>query len=120
MGTHTNGFWYVRKIIGEVVGIMAADSTIIAELPQGKNGDGPQITEAYLLAAAPQLLEVCSRINSILENNLIVTPEGIKIDCTDIKKSLRHAILRARGCLKTLDEPQPHHPHYNETACRLN
>ena len=121
MGRHANGSWQVRKIIGEVIGIIAADSTIIAELPQGKNGGGPQITEAYLLAAAPQLFEVCSKLSSILENHVIVSPEGVKVDCTEIKKSLREAILRAKGCQKKGDELQPlHHPEHCQTACRLN
>jgi len=105
MQTHANGSWHLRKIIGDVVGIMAADSSIIAELPQGRNGDGARIKEAYLIAAAPQLFEVCCKINSLLENNFIVTAEGFKINCTDIQKSLGDAILRAMGCRKTPDEP---------------
>lgn len=105
MENRANGSWHLRKIIGEVVGVLAADSSIIAELPQGGNGDGPRIREAYLIAAAPQLFEACCKISSVLENNLIVTPEGSKIDCIDIKKSLHDAILRARGCRKAPDEP---------------
>jgi hypothetical protein len=120
MAIRANGSWHVKKIIGEVVGIIAADSTIIAELPQGKNGDGPQITEAYLLAAAPQLFEVCSKLSSILENNLIVSPDGVKVDITEIKKALHEAILRAKGCQNNGDEPQPHHLEPCETACRSN
>lgn len=103
--TCASGSWHLRRIIGDVVGIMATDSSIVAELPQGKNGDGARIKEAYLIAAAPQLFDVCCKLNSILENSHIVTPEGFKINCTDIKKSLSDAILRAMGCRKTPDEP---------------
>jgi hypothetical protein len=74
-------------------------------LPGKKTGDDSRIPEAYLIAAAPQLFEACTKITSILESSLIVTPEGIKINCTDIKKSLSDAILRARGCRKSPQEP---------------
>src|SRR5512135_2662662 len=72
--TCASGSWHLRRIIGDVVGIMATDSSIVAELPQGKNGDGARIKEAYLIAAAPQLFDVCCKLNSILENSHIVTP----------------------------------------------
>jgi hypothetical protein len=63
------------------------------------------IKEAYLIAAAPQLLEVCSKISSLLENSLIVTPEGFKIDCSDVRRSLFDAIMRAKGYRKAPQEP---------------
>jgi hypothetical protein len=53
MDKPANGSWHVRKIIGEVVGIMAADSTIIAELPQGKKGWSGN-HRSIPLAAAPR------------------------------------------------------------------
>jgi hypothetical protein len=98
------GPWYVKKN-GEAVGVMGADSSVVAVLPGKKAGDDSRITEAYLIAAAPQLFEVCNKIKSILETSLVVTPEGFKINCSDIKKSLLDAILRARGYRKTPDEP---------------
>jgi hypothetical protein len=33
----------------------------------------------------------------LLENSLIVTPEGIKINDSDLRQSLREALLRAGG-----------------------
>jgi len=96
--------WQVMKN-GEDLRVIGADASVVAVLPQVKNGDDSWIREAYLLAAAPDLFEVCCKINSILENSLIVTPEGFKINCTDIKRSLIDAILRAIGCRKTPDEP---------------
>lgn len=84
---------------------MGADSSVVAVLPERKNGDDSWISEAYLIAAAPQLFDVCCKINSILENSLVVTPEGFKINCSDVRKSLADAILRAVGCRKTPDEP---------------
>jgi hypothetical protein len=104
MEKRVHGPWYVKKN-GEALGIMGADSSIVAVLPGKKAGDDLRITEAYLIAAAPQLFEVCNNIKSILETSLIVTPEGFKINCSDIRKSLLDAILRARGYRKTPDEP---------------
>jgi hypothetical protein len=98
------GSWYVKKK-GEAVGVIAEDSSVVAVLPRKNAGEDTRIKEAYLLAAAPQLFEACTKITSILESSLIVTPEGIKINCTDVKKSLSDAILRARGCRKSPQEP---------------
>jgi hypothetical protein len=99
-----NGSLYVKKK-DETVGIVGADSSVVAVLPKKKNGSDTRIAEAYLFAAAPQLFEVCRTIHSILENSLIVTPEGLKINCPDIKISVRDAILRAKGYHKSPDEP---------------
>jgi hypothetical protein len=98
------GSLYVKKK-NESIGVFGADSSVVAVLPKKKNGDDTRIAEAYLFAAAPQLFEVCRTIHSILENSLIVTPEGFKINCSDIKISLRDAILRAKGYRKSPDEP---------------
>ena len=105
MDAPNNESWQLKKIIGEVVGVIASDSTVVAVLPEGQSGVGAKIREAYLIAATPQLFEVCSRLNTILEDNLVVTPEGTHIDCTDIKKSLHAAVMRAKGCQKSPDEP---------------
>src|SRR5512139_774860 len=104
MEKHVPSPWLVNKN-GEAVRVMAVDSSVVAVLPERGNGDNSWIKEAYLIAAAPQLFEVCCKINSILENSLIVTPEGFKIDCSDLRISLTDAILRAVGCRKAPDEP---------------
>jgi len=104
MEKSANGSLQVKKKDG-AVGIFGADSSVVAVLPKKKTGDDTRVAEAYLFAAAPQLFEVCRTIHSILENSLIVTPEGFKINCSDIKISLRDAILRAKGYRKSPDEP---------------
>jgi hypothetical protein len=96
--------WYVSKK-GKAVGVMGPDSSVVAILPEKKNSDDSRIKEAYLIAAAPQLFEVCCRIKSILENSFIVTPEGFKINCADIQQALLDAVLRARGYRKASEEP---------------
>lgn len=100
----TKGSWRVKKK-GEAVGVMGLDSSVVAVLPRRKAGEDTRVKEAYLIAAAPQLLEACCKINSILEDSLIVTPEGYKMNCSDIKKSLVDAIMRARGYRKSPEEP---------------
>jgi len=104
MEKSANGSWYVKKK-DEAIGIVGADSSVVAVLPKKKTGEDTRIAEAYLFAAAPQLFDVCRIIHSILENSLIVTPEGFKINCSDLKVSLSDAILRAKGYRKSPDEP---------------
>jgi hypothetical protein len=104
MEKSATGSWHVKKI-DDGIGIFGADSSVVAMLPKRMAGDDARIAEAYLLAAAPQLFEVCRIINSILENSLIVTPEGFKINFSDVKKSLLDAIMRAKGYHKSPDEP---------------
>jgi len=104
MEKSANGSWYVKKK-DEAIGVFGADSSIVAVLPKKKTGNDTRVAEAYLFAAAPQLFEVCRIMHSILENSLIVTPEGFKINCADIKKSLIDAIMRAKGYRKSPDEP---------------
>jgi hypothetical protein len=104
MEKSVSGSWYVKKK-DEAIGVFGADSSVVAVLPKKKTGNDTRVTDAYLFAAAPQLFEVCRVMQSILENSLIVTPEGFKINCSDIKISLRDAILRAKGYRKRPDEP---------------
>jgi hypothetical protein len=104
MGKHALGPWHVRKK-GEAVGVIGDDSSVVAVFPRKNNGDDTRINEAYLLAAAPLMLEACSKIHSILENSLVVTPEGFKMNISDIQKSLADAIMRAKGYRKTPHEP---------------
>jgi hypothetical protein len=104
MGKHALGPWHVRKK-GDSVGVTENDSSVVAVFPRKKNGDDTRIKEAYLLAAAPLMLEACSKIHSILENSLVVTPEGFKMNISDIQEFLVDAIMRAKGYRKTPHEP---------------
>ena len=104
MEKSVNGSLQVKKK-DEAVGIFGADSSVVAVLPKKKTGDDTRVAEAYLFAAAPQLFEVCRTIHSILENSLVVTPEGFKMNISDIQKSLADAIMRAKGYRKTPHEP---------------
>jgi hypothetical protein len=96
--------WRVKKK-DEAVVVLRPDSSTVALLPGKKPGKDTRIAEAYLIAAAPQLFEACREINSILENALIVTHEGFKINFSDAKKTLTNALLRASGIRKSAQEP---------------
>ena len=104
MEKSANGFWTVQKK-GEAIGVMGADSAFVAVLPRKKDAEDTRIKDAYLLAASPLLFEACCKISSILENSLIVTPEGFKINCSDVMKFLSNALARARGYRKSPEEP---------------
>jgi hypothetical protein len=96
--------WYVKKN-GEVINILNKDSSVVAVLPKNNGSAKALIPEAYVIAAAPQMLEVCTRLKSVLDNNLIVTSEGFRINCSEIREELLSAILRAKGCRKSPEEP---------------
>jgi hypothetical protein len=96
--------WQVKKN-GEAIQIVKKDSSVVAVLPKNNGSVNALIPEAYVIAAAPQLLKVCSRLKSLLENSLVVTPEGFKIDCSEIREELLGAILRAKGYRKSPHEP---------------
>lgn len=63
------------------------------------------VSDAYLIAAAPLLLDVCKAVSAVLENNLIVTADGFKINDAQIRESLLDAILKAEGYRKNPDPP---------------
>jgi hypothetical protein len=107
MRKQSNGSWYVTRR-GKAISVVGSDSSLVAVLPQRKNdSDSPDamVKEAYLIAASPQLFDVCCKIKDMLENNLIVTQEGFQIDCSEIRKILLDATLRASGCRKAPEEP---------------
>lgn len=103
MGTRAEQSWRVKQS-GPSVAILRPDASVVAELPVG-GSPRVKIAEAYAIAAAPELLDMCTRIKSVLENNLLVTAEGFKIDCSELRENLLSTILRARGCRRRPDEP---------------
>jgi hypothetical protein len=94
------GHWHVKRD-GNTVTILGPNSSVIAVLPTTGPDDSPWLTPAHVMAAAPQLLKVCIRMKSVLENNLVVPAEGFKSNCSDIQGSPLNAILRAAGSRKT-------------------
>lgn len=101
MKRRTPGPWSIKKN-GEGIGVIGRDSSMIALLQAAMDA---RVSDAYLIAAAPLLLDVCKAINAVLENNLIVTAEGFKINDAQIRESLLDAILKAEGYRKNPDQP---------------
>ena len=92
------GPWRVKRN-GDSVAVVRPDASVVASLFPAR------VAEAYAIAAAPQMLGICTRIKSVLENNLVVTSEGFRINCDDLRQDLLAVILRAEGCRKSPDEP---------------
>lgn len=103
MKTSGAGSWRVTQR-GASVAILRPDASVVAELPVGGSPQS-KIADAYAIAAAPELLDLCTRVKTVLENNLLVTAEGFKIDCSELRENLLSTILRARGCRRRPDEP---------------
>jgi formate dehydrogenase maturation protein FdhE len=49
------------------------------------------------MATAPRLLAIIKEIKEHLDNNMIVTVEGLKINDSHLRESIIDAILRAEG-----------------------
>jgi hypothetical protein len=94
MKMRTPGPWRI-KVKDEAVGILGNDLSLVAVVRR-RNADA----DAYLIAAAPLLLDACRNVMAALENNLIVTAEGFKINDAHIRESLLDAIMRAEGYRK--------------------
>jgi hypothetical protein len=92
----TPGLWHVREMNG-AVGVFSGETPVALALSQGGQALDTQRANADLMAAAPLLLEVCNRLHKMLENSFIVTPEGFKINDSELRELLLDAILRAKG-----------------------
>lgn len=103
MKARTPGPWSVKKN-GEKISVIGQNSSSIAMLPTDSPDRQERVSDAFLIAAAPLLLDVCQQVNALLENNLIVTSDGFKINDTHIRESLLDAILRAEGYRKSPDQ----------------
>lgn len=103
MNMRTPGPWFI-KIKDEAIGIMGKDSSLVAVMRRKKADVDTRVSDAQLIAAAPLLLDACKNIMAVLENNLIVTAEGFKINDSHIRESLVDAVMRAEGYRKEQDQ----------------
>jgi len=102
MKPRTPSPWAVMKN-GDEIDIVGRDSSRVAQLPASDADRRLRVADAYLIAAAPLLLEACKNLNAVLENNLVVTAEGYKINDAHLRESLLDAILRAEGYRRNPD-----------------
>jgi len=96
MSPYTPGPWLVKEESGSY-GVFSGDSLLAITLSDDTQDKGAVKANANLMATAPRLLEVIKQIKEHLDNNMIVTGEGLKINDSHLRESIIDAILRAEG-----------------------
>ena len=100
MSERTPGPWFVTQK-DEAIGVLGKGSRLVAVMRRKKGDEAKRLADANLIAAAPLLLEACMKLKDLLENNLIVTAEGFKINDAAARQFLLDAIMNAEGyCTK--------------------
>jgi len=96
MSPYTPGAWLVKEESGSY-GVFSGDSLLTITLSDDIQDKGAVKANANLMATAPRLLEVIKQIKEHLDNNMIVTGEGLSINDSHLRESIIDAILRAEG-----------------------
>ena len=97
MSLYTPGPWRVEEENGSC-GVFSGDGALLAvTLSDDIKDKNAAKANAHLMATAPRLLEVIKLIKEHLDNNMIVTGEGLKINDSHLRESIIDAILRAEG-----------------------
>ncbi len=96
MSRFSPGPWHVEEE-NNSYGIFSKDALLAITLSDELNDKDAAKANAQLMASAPRLLEVVKEIKEHLDNNLIVTGEGLKINDTHLRESIIDAIMRAEG-----------------------
>jgi len=96
MSRFTPGPWLVNEENGSY-GVFSNDALLAVTLSDDLKDKDAAKANAHLLASAPLLLEVIKQIKEHLDNNMIVTQEGLKINDSHLRDSIIDAILRAEG-----------------------
>lgn len=96
MSRFTPGPWHVEEEEG-AYGVFSSDELLAIILPEDVKEKEAARANAYLMAAAPRLLQVLWEIKEHLDNNLIVTADGVKINDSHLRESIVDAILKAGG-----------------------
>jgi hypothetical protein len=96
MSRHTKGPWHVEKkdrfyaIYSESVPLGIVSPKFLKD----KYAAG---SNANLMATAPQLLDTLKTVLEHLDNCMIVTCDGFKVNDCDLRKSISDAIMKAQG-----------------------
>jgi hypothetical protein len=96
MSRFTPGPWNAKEENGSY-GVFSDDSLLAITLFDDIQNKDAAKANANLMATAPRLLEVIKQIKDLLDNNMIVTGDGFKINDRDLRESIIDAILRAEG-----------------------
>jgi hypothetical protein len=96
MSRSTPGPWHVEEENG-AYGVFAKEALLAVSLTDDIQDEETAKANARLMAAAPLLLEVIKEIKEHLDNNVIVTADGLKINDSQLREAIIDAILRAEG-----------------------
>jgi hypothetical protein len=96
MSRFSPGPWHVEEENGSY-GVFSNDALLAVALSDDVKDKDATKANAHLMASAPRLLEVIKQLKEHLDNNLIVTGEGLKINDSHLRKSIIDAILKAEG-----------------------
>lgn len=89
---HTKGPWTVRHL--ENQGSYYIDECARSEMDAGFLGSEVAVSNAHLIAAAPELLEA---LQNLLSDYAAITSSGRTINQDDIYKNAISAIQKAKG-----------------------
>jgi hypothetical protein len=96
MSQHTKGPWKVRKG-DKYYAVCSGHVPLAAVLPQYIKDEFAAEANARLMATAPQLLEALRKVLDHLDNCMIVTCDGYKINDTTLRESIVDALMKAEG-----------------------
>jgi endonuclease III len=96
MSRFTPGPWHVEEEKGSY-GVCSNNTLLAIILSDDTQDKGAEKANAHLMATAPRLLQIIKEIKEYLDNNVIVTEEGLKINDSHLRESILDAILRAEG-----------------------
>jgi hypothetical protein len=96
MSRFTPGPWNAKEENGSY-GIFSGDSLLAITIFDDIQNKDAAKANANLMTTAPRLLEVIKQVKDHLDNNMIVTGDGYKINDKDLRESILDAILRAEG-----------------------
>jgi hypothetical protein len=104
MSRHTEGPWQVKKK-SNYYAVYSKNVPLAAVLPNYIRDQSAAKANAILMASAPQLLEALKKVLEHLDNCMIVTCEGFKVDDSSLRKFVVDAVMRAEGYRKAPGEP---------------
>ncbi len=88
MSRSTPGPWHVEEENG-AYGVFAKEALLAVSLTDDIQDEETAKANARLMAAAPLLLEVIKEIKEHLDNNVIVTADGLKINDSQLREAIQ-------------------------------
>jgi hypothetical protein len=96
MSRHTKAPWHVQKKT-KYYAVYSEDTPLALVLPNYIKDKNAAESNANLIATAPQLLETLKRVLEHLDNCMLVTHDGFKIDASSLRASIADAIMKGEG-----------------------